>query len=357
MKKFAIFLPQFHEIEENNIWWGKGYTEWTCVKNAKPLFRGHIQPQIPLNNNYYDLTNKDTVEWQTKLANSYGIDGFIYYHYYFSGKMIMEKPAENLLLWKDIPQKFFFCWANHTWIKGKGKNRKVLIKQEYGNEKNWIEHIDYLMKFFLDERYEKKDNKPILMIYNSNFKEKKEMIELFDKKCIENGFAGIYIIETYTGVPYKKELSEFINNTSLQTNMIYYREPNVSTSVYYKYRPWVRLFHKFLREGDRKILKRKVAHIDGEKLYQIMKSYNINIQTEKQITRGLFFEWDNTSRHKYRGYVITPPQYKTYKEYIELIKNDEYVFINAWNEWAEGMMLEPTENLKFKYLEWIKCID
>ncbi len=357
MKKFAIFLPQFHEIEDNNKWWGKGYTEWTCVKNAKPLYGGHNQPKIPLNNNYYDLTDKNTVKWQTEIANEYGIDGFIYYHYYFTGKLIMEKPAENLLMWKDIPQKFFFCWANHTWVKGKGPDRKILIEQEYGDEKDWERHINYLMNFFKDERYEKKDNKPLLMIYNSNFKEKKSMIDFFETKCIEQGFKGIYIIETYTGSPQKKDVSSFVENTTDQTNMIYYREPNVATSVYYKRRPWLRLYHKFLREGNRKIFKNKVAKISGEKLYNIMKRYDISNTEDKLITRGLFFEWDNTPRHASRGYVISPPEYESFKEYIKLIKDDEYVFINAWNEWAEGMMLEPTESLKYKYLEWIKSVD
>ena len=112
MKKFAIFLPQFHEIEENNKWWGKGFTEWTNVRNAKPLYKGHEQPKQPLNGDYYNLLEKETVRKQTQLLNEYGLDGFVYYHYYFCGKKIMEKPAENLLKWKDIDQKFFFCWAN-----------------------------------------------------------------------------------------------------------------------------------------------------------------------------------------------------------------------------------------------------
>ena len=97
MKKFAIYLPQFHEIEENNLWWGKGFTEWTNVKSAQKLFDNHIQPQIPLEKNYYNLLDKKTVEWQTNIANKYGVDGFVYYHYYFEGKLIMEKPAENIL--------------------------------------------------------------------------------------------------------------------------------------------------------------------------------------------------------------------------------------------------------------------
>ena len=108
MKIIAYFLPQFHEIEENNKWWGNGFTEWINVKKGKKLFKNQYQPFVPLNN-YYNLLNKKTVEWQTELAKKYGVYGFCYYHYYFEGKLLLEKPAENLLKWKDINQKFCFC--------------------------------------------------------------------------------------------------------------------------------------------------------------------------------------------------------------------------------------------------------
>ena len=131
MRIFATFLPQFHSIPENDEWWGRGFTEWNNVRKMRPLFRGHKQPVHPLNNNYYDLLEKNTVIWQTELMNEYGIDGLMYYHYWFNGKMLLEKPAENLLRWKDIDQPFFFCWANHSWIK-KSENQ-ILIEMKYGN--------------------------------------------------------------------------------------------------------------------------------------------------------------------------------------------------------------------------------
>lgn len=115
-KIVAYYLPQYHEVPENNDFWGKGVTEWTNVRNARPVYDGHIQPKIPLNDNYYDLMDKRTVEWQTALANKYGIYGFCYFHYYFkNGRKILEKPAENLLHWKEINQKFCFFGANDPW--------------------------------------------------------------------------------------------------------------------------------------------------------------------------------------------------------------------------------------------------
>lgn len=121
---------------------GKGFTEWTNVKKARPLFKGHIQPIHPLNNNYYNLMDKGTVEWQTQLMKKYGLTGMIYYHYYFCGKKLLEKPAENLLKWKDIEQPFFFCWANHSWRKTWNGTSELLVEQTYGNEKEWEEHLD-----------------------------------------------------------------------------------------------------------------------------------------------------------------------------------------------------------------------
>lgn len=117
MKIIAFYLPQFHTFPENDEWWGKGFTEWTNVKSAKPLFNGHAQPKIPLNNNYYDLSNIETIKWQSKLAQEYGIYGFCYYHYWLDGKMLMNKPMEMMLDEKTITLPFCICWANENWTK------------------------------------------------------------------------------------------------------------------------------------------------------------------------------------------------------------------------------------------------
>ena len=199
MRIFAFYLPQFHEIPENDKWWGKGFTEWTNVQSARPLYHGHVQPKHPLNDDYYNLLNKSTVENQTKVMRDYGITGFIYYHYYFDGKLLLEKPAENLLKWKDIDQPFFFCWANHPWIQSKGNESRILMPMDYGDEKDWENHFQYLLPFFKDSRYEKKANKPVFMIFQSKFTEKKEMMAYFDKRCKQEGFEGLCLIESYHG--------------------------------------------------------------------------------------------------------------------------------------------------------------
>ena len=131
MRVIAYYLPQFHEIPENNEWWGKGFTEWVNVKKAVPLYEGHVQPRIPLNENYYNLLDTDVQVWQANIAKRYGIYGFAYYHYWFNGKLLLEKPAENMLKNKDVDIKFCFSWANEPWtnVWVAQTNSKILLQQ------------------------------------------------------------------------------------------------------------------------------------------------------------------------------------------------------------------------------------
>ena len=355
MKKFAFYLPQYYETKENNKWWGKGFTEWTHVKSAKPLFKNHNQPIVPLNDNYYNLLNKETVIWQTSLMNQYGIDGLIYYHYYFNDSILLEKPAENLLNWKDIKQHFFFCWANHSWYKAKNGKKNLLKEQDYGNKTDWENHFNYLLPFFFDERYEKKDNKPIFMVFDSNFSEKDEMFRLFDVKCKENGFDGIHIIETFypKSGSLMNEMHEFESNFSIQSTQLFLREPtNCNYLHIYNTLHSIKRVPRILTTIMTKLnIKGFVRHFDGNTLFDEM----INTEPHSSnIIPGLFFSWDNTPRHDNRGYIISKPDKAKFIQYMNTIKDNDYVFINAWNEWAEGMILEPTVTDDYENLSWIK---
>lgn len=344
MKKFAFFLPQFHTIPENDEWWGKGFTEWTNVKKAKPLYRGHQQPKAPLNDNYYNLLERKTVEWQTELMNKYHIDGMVYYHYYFEGRKLLEKPAENLLKWKDIKQPFFFCWANHSWNRAWKGSRELLLEQTYGKEEQWEEHFQYLLPFFKDSRYEKNDGKPILMIYQPCFPEKHHIVNYFKKRCIEEGFNGLFVIESENHIELIEEKHDG------QADMILLREPDTARNLL----NYEKTFTKYLRaikNRTRLFAKCMVLQYSGDKLYDIMIK---KLPRAKNLCQGVFFEWDNTPRHSNRGYIINPPTKEKFFEYMDSIKEELYLFVNAWNEWAEGMMLEPTEQNGYKYLEWIK---
>ena len=147
MKIIAFYLPQFHCFPENDAWWGTGFTEWNNVRSAQPLFKNHNQPRVPLDNNYYDLTETENLRWQAHLAQKYGVYGFCYYHYWFNGKLLMEKPMEQMLSDKEIQLPFCICWANENWTKAWAKRSKeVLIAQNYENKEDWKKHFEYLEK-------------------------------------------------------------------------------------------------------------------------------------------------------------------------------------------------------------------
>ena len=168
-KILAFVLPQFHTIPENDEWWGEGFTEWTNVRKAQPLFPGHLQPRVPANGRYYNLLDPATMDWQAQLAKTHGLDGFCYYHYWFNGKRLLDKPLD-LLLERGKPD-FPFClaWANEPWTRAwAGGDREVLMPQEYGGESDWRRHFDCLLRFFRDPRYIRVDGKPMLLLYRTN---------------------------------------------------------------------------------------------------------------------------------------------------------------------------------------------
>ena len=163
----AYYLPQFHPIPENDEWWGKGFTEWVNVKKAKPLFPGHQQPVVPLEDNYYNLLSPETIGWQIELAKKYGIYGFCFYHYWFDGHMLLEKPMEIMRNDSSLNIPYCICWANENWTNAWNAEGdvKTLIQQTYGNRDEWERHFNYLLQFFQDPNYMLEDNKPFFIIY------------------------------------------------------------------------------------------------------------------------------------------------------------------------------------------------
>lgn len=335
MKIIALHLPQFHEIDENNLWWGKGFTEWTNIKRPNKFSYG----QKPFNDNYYDLLDKETMQWQCTLSQKHGIYGFCYYHYWFQGKKLLEKPVENLLEWKDIPQRFCLQWANHSWKKTWNGTSDVLIQQTYGSVGDWEKHFDYLKDFFLDDRYIKVDNRPLFLIFNNKFNEIDDIIDFFDKSCKKIGFDGIYFVEGVT-------CDNMVLKIDSKSNGIFIREPASSIVInrnFFLRSIWKikRILQKYFRSSKLIITK------NGRSLR------TCNIKTAKELVcnkpyyLGAFAMWDNTYRHNERGFKISPPTKSEFLEYLQTLKqigeekNIEFMFYNAWNEWCEGMVLEP----------------
>ena len=194
----AFYLPQYHPIPENDAWWGKGFTEWTNVGKAKPLYRGHYQPRVPADLGYYDLRVPETRQAQADMARSYGVEGFMYWHYWFGGgKRLLERPFNEVLASGEPDFPFALAWANETW-KGFAHgltNRNTLIEQRYLGEQDYIDHFHAVLPAFRDRRYITVDGKPLFMVYKPlQHPDMQAFVELWQRLARENGLPGIYFV-------------------------------------------------------------------------------------------------------------------------------------------------------------------
>ena len=345
----AFYLPQFHYIEENNRWWGEYFTEWTNVKKAKPLYKKHLQPRQPIDDNYYLLDDLQVMERQAKMANEYGIDAFCFYHYWFNGKKLLQKPIEGMLKNKDIDIKFCLSWANETWSRRwNGKNNEILIEQKYGNSRDWEKHILYLLDFFKDSRYLKINNRPVFLIYRIfDIPECERMISNWENILKENGFDGLYLIEMM-GCDQKRKKYNF-SSACLEFEPMY--------TVY----NGLKLMHRMNRYAYHhlKMFRLKFRDI---LLYDDIWDSILKRKDENQRLLGAFPGWDNTPRRGVRGLIIegsSPEKFEKYlkEQYKKSIENNKpFLFINAWNEWGEGAFLEPDKKYRYKYLEAVRNV-
>jgi len=356
MKIIAFYLPQFHTFPENDAWWGKGFTEWTSVKGAVPLFQGHNQPRVPYRNNYYDLTREETVIWQSHLAEQYGIYGFCYYHYWFDGKMLMNQPMEIMLQCKAVKTKFCICWANENWTRQwAAKNKEILIGQTYGSEDDWEKHFLYLLPFLKDERYIKIDHKPIIIIYRpAIIPTLREMMTMWNKLALENGLEGIY-----WGYQHPKYSHINDKNGDLFDFGIEY-QPTLAKAQQLKEPKWV--IRKFLNIASNK-LHFKPARWNSTALdYDDVWHKILNREpVDAKMFPGAFVDWDSSPRYKNRSsfYMnVTPSKFQMYleKQIMHAVNSyhKDILFFFAWNEWGEGGYLEPDEKYGFGMLQAVK---
>ena len=374
IKTIAFYLPQFHAIPENDYAHGTGFTEWVNTKKAKPLFNGHYQPRTPLNENFYNLLDENVMIEQAELAKKYGIYGFCYYHYWFGdGKKLLEKPIENMLHNKNIDIPFCLCWANENWCKRwDGGNNEIIVEQDYGDEVAWKYHINYLLDFFMDERYIQIEDMPLLVVYKPelipNFN---EMMSLFQNEAQKKGLKGIKIAAQYPSIMFmeseKKEKIDYyihfepryIQEEVRQNGMRIIQKNNERIRISIKQFLLKHSFKGLIKIGqkitgatnkDNKTLEIRDYDSDWN---AIMKFENYG----KKDIPGAFVDWDNTPRNTnglaYRD--STPAKFGMY--FSQLVKKveqsecEKIIFINAWNEWAEGAYLEPDEKYGYAYLE------
>ena len=351
----AFYLPQFHSIPENDEWWGKGFTEWTNVGKAKPLFPGHRQPKVPMDLGYYDLRVNEVYDEQTKLAKEAGVEGFCFWHYYFGdGKQLLEKPLQRIV--KESKNDFPFClgWANEPWEKKlwnkDGKGNKVLIEQKYGGIEDYTEHFNKVLEILTDSRYIRIDNKPVFLIYSpEKLPNTREFIDCWNDLARKNGLEGIYFIAHSKWNRKEKDFYLSEGYDGVYSNEIQrgaeIRNKNVLLSLKY--------FLQFLFRFPRIV-----------NFKEIIKNCTSEYDLRENIFPGIICGWDHTPRSGRKGMVIRNFNSKTFEEHIRKVfstvenkqPQNKIVFLKSWNEWGEGNFMEPDYEFKHMKVDVLKKV-
>jgi hypothetical protein len=370
IKCIAFYLPQFHPIPENDEWWGKGFSEWTNVAKARPLFKGHIQPKIPADLGFYDLRLPEIREKQAEIARENGVYGFCYWHYWFNGKRLLERPFNEVLQSKKPDFPFCLAWANESWTGiWYGARDKLLMEQTYGGKDDLISHFKYLEKAFTDERYIKIDNKPVFVIYRPRYlPDSKFILDFWREMAVKIGFPDIYFIGTLRALEVlnanKKDtgFDGFIASNPEQMNSRYKgRKENIEgiVPVMKSHIKKIPLVKKFRNISFNMQVKPNIFHYD-----ECIKSAFSNYDLDDDHYPCALPNWDNTPRCGGNGSVFigsTPELFgKHLLDAVKLVKkkpdNKKIIFLKSWNEWAEGNYLEPDTVWGMQYLETIKKI-
>lgn len=359
IRAIAFHLPQFHPIPENDEWWGKGFTEWTNVVKARPLFPGHYQPHLPADLGFYDLRLPEARAAQAELAAEYGIYGFCYYHYWFNGHQVLERPVNEILKSGEPDFPFCFCWANENWTRRwDGLDAEILLEQRHSAEDD-LAHIRALIPFFLDPRYIRVDGRPFFAIYRcSKLPEPRRTADLWRREAERAGLKGLFLVrvESHDG---RGDARDVGFDCSLQF------EPR-----------WDGM-------GDFRIFHRKWWHRHKLGTGEASHRDNFVLDYKDLVEQGLNERmpaypripcvcpgWDNSPRRSRGAYIFrdsTPELYEHWlaevaqRQRARLAQNghsamaaESLVFINAWNEWAEGNHLEPDQRWGRAYLEATK---
>lgn len=341
----AFYLPQYHPIPENDEWWGKGFTEWTNVTKAKPLFPGHYQPHLPADLGFYDLRLPEARQAQADLAKEHGIYGFCYYHYWFNGRRILERPFNEVLASGKPDFPFCLCWANENWTRTwDGEEKNVLLEQKYCEEDD-KQHMRSLAEAFQDKRYIRIEDKPLFLIYKaSRIPDPLKTTSIWREEARKMDIGEIFLCRV------ESNYGDHNDPTKLGFDAAVEFQPD-----------WTNL-GSVLRNDKLWRLARRLG-ISSDLSYRICDySSMVESMLQKRTPPYKRFpcvtpSWDNTARRK-NAYIFkgsTPDLYEKWlKAAIKLApKSSEgnFIFINAWNEWAEGNHLEPCQKWGYAYLE------
>jgi hypothetical protein len=349
----AFYLPQFHPIPENDQWWGKGFTEWSNVSKAKPLFQGHYQPHLPADLGFYDLRLPETRAAQAEMAREHGIDGFCYYHYWFNGRRILERPIREILAAGEPKFPFCVCWANENWTRRwDGRDAEVLLEQRYSVQDD-IAHIRSLIPMFEDARYIRVDGKPLFLVYRSTaIPDARATTDRWRREAERAGLPGLYLVRVESHF-------ECINPLATGFDAALEFQPfGLATKA-----AWLRLkwWHSSKLRTQPRVF-RQHQMFSYEKLAEA--AVDLPNPGYPWI-RSVCPSWDNTPRRSVGGHIFhgsTPALFEAWV--TKLVKQSHQpdtanvsksmLFINAWNEWAEGNHLEPCQRWGLGYLEALR---
>ncbi len=337
----AFYLPQFYPFPENDQWWGKGFTEWTNAAKARPLFEGHHQPHLPADLGFYDLRVRETRLDQMSLAKEYGIDGFCYHYYWFGGKRLLLDPLQAMLSDPESDMPFCLCWANENWTRAwDAKEKEILIKQDY-TQHNDDKFIDDLLPFFLDSRYIRVDGSVLLVVYRpQQIPDITRRAEHWRKRCQQNNIklhlcsALTHGNETYSSFSFDSGVEFPPHNPKIPS-----------------------------RSGELTFFNEFNGHVLS--FSDMANSYLDRNYPDANVYKCIFPSWDNTARRNSNALVVTdgtPENFEVWlKKTCDLTSQrfpDEHriIFINAWNEWAEGCHLEPDARHGRGFLEAVRRV-
>ncbi|SDI69100.1 glycoside hydrolase family 99-like domain-containing protein [Alloyangia pacifica] len=340
VRTIAFYLPQFHPFPENDEWWGKGFTEWTNVGKANPLFPGHHQPHCPIHLGYYDLRVPDVMEEQAKLAKNYGISGFAYYFYWFAGKRLMDGPLEAMRDNPNIDMPFCMIWANENWTRRwDGLDEEVLIAQDHSLDDS-AAMLDYLKSFMEDPRYIKIDGKPLFIVYRAHLiPDFKKTVQMWREQAERMNLGGLYVVSAQISADLSPE--ELGLDALMEFPPHAIKASNVTKDV----------------AGLNPDFKGGIFDYDALVANEVRKP-----PSETTVFRTSMLSWDNTARRGLKSSVFEDFSLTRYSQWLssnmEAAAKDEnrtdderIVFVNAWNEWAEGAHLEPDQRYGYGYLE------
>ncbi len=338
VKLIAYFLTQFHPIPENDVWWGRGFTEWTNATKATPLFKGHYQPHLPADLGFYDLRLRETRHAQIELAKDHGVHGFCYYYYWFSGKRLLEKPLDDMFDDPDSTFPYCLCWANESWTRRwDAGSTELLMEQKYLEEDD-LGFINSVRKYLEDPRYIRVNGRPLLIVYRpQQMVDAKRSAAVWRQFCHDAGIGDIEIRAALSHGNWSYKQFGFDGSVEFPPHNI--NCVNLSRELrfhddFFGYTP-------DYRDVAEEYLSR-------------------NYGPEDRGFRAVFPSWDNTARLGPRATAIlngTPENFEYWlkqavdKSRQENPSEEKFVFINAWNEWAEGAHLEPDRKYGMKFLE------